>query len=60
LVKEVTSFVHCENHPDRPADGRCLSCGTYLCEACLHIAGQYGLIMCEECLLRLFIKGDNA
>ncbi|NLU49486.1 MAG: hypothetical protein GXX09_03605 [Syntrophomonadaceae bacterium] len=52
--------MHCENHPDRPADGRCLSCGTYLCEACLDIAGQYGLIMCEECLLRLFIKGDNA
>ncbi len=37
----------CPSHPDRPADGTCSRCGTFLCEKCRK--WQVGRMLCLRC-----------
>jgi hypothetical protein len=34
---------HCKEHPDVPALGKCLTCGTLVCETCGGVVGNRGL-----------------
>jgi hypothetical protein len=44
---EEASVALCPIHPERPADGTCTRCGTFVCERCRK--WQVGRMLCLRC-----------
>jgi B-box zinc finger len=39
---------HCKEHPDVPATGKCVTCGTLVCDACGGVVGNRGVFCIEH------------
>ncbi len=50
--------MKCDNHPDRYATTKCLSCGTPLCDACT-VPLDDGRLMCDRCSLLTILQARH-
>ena len=50
--------MKCDNHPDRYATTKCLSCGASLCDACT-VPLDDGRLMCDRCSLLTILQARH-
>jgi hypothetical protein len=46
--KADATVGHCKEHPDVPATGKCVTCGTLVCDACGGVVGNRGVFCIEH------------
>jgi B-box zinc finger len=46
--KADTTVGNCKEHPDVPATGKCVTCGTLVCDACGGVVGNRGVFCIEH------------